>query len=78
VLIAREEMPNRTLSVFLYESGQIDKGKTTRADIISPRDDYGDEIVVSVEADGLTIGKLVHADDETALHEKLKIVFKDL
>ena len=46
-----------SLAVYLSESGRTDP--TSRVDILTPKDENGDEMVVSVCGESVTIGKLI-------------------
>lgn len=66
---------NKSLSVYLIESGETGTGKqTSRVDIITPRDSAGDEMVISVEAEEVVISKLVN----NTMVEKKKILLSEL
>ena len=66
---------NKSLSVYLIESGETGTGKQTeRVDIITPRDSSGDEMIISVEAEEVVISKLVNS----TVVEKKKILLSEL
>ena len=49
-------MNNKRLAVYLMETGRTDH--TERVDILTPRDEKGDEIIVSVDSSSITISRL--------------------
>ncbi len=49
-------MKDQSLAVYLVETGRTDK--TNRVDILTPRDENGDEMVVSVDCESITISRL--------------------
>ena len=66
---------NKSLSVYLIESGETGTGKQTdRVDIITPRDSSGDEMIISVEAGEVVISKLANS----TVVEKKKILLSEL
>jgi len=66
---------SKALSVYLIESGQVDAPKQTeRVDVFTPKDENGDEIIVCIEAETVTISKLM----DSIVVEKQKIVLAEV
>ena len=65
-------MKSKALAVYLVETGQTER--TDKVDILTPRDDLGDEMIVSVAADTVVISKLSSSN----VKEVLKITLADL
>ena len=65
-------MKSKALAVYLVETGQTEK--TDKVDILTPRNEAGDEMVVSVQSDCVVISKL----SNSAVEEVLKITLSEL
>lgn len=65
-------MSSKSLAVYLLETGKTDR--TDRVDILTPRDSEGNELVVSVDAESVTISKL----EDCSETEVLQIILSDL
>ncbi len=65
-------MKSKALAVYLVETGQTEK--TDKVDILTPRNEAGDEMVVSVESDCVVISKL----SNSSVEEVLKITLSEL
>lgn len=63
---------SKTLAVYLVETGRTDR--TERVDIMTPRDENGDEMVVTIDSTTVTISKLSNDNVE----EKLRIILPEL
>ncbi len=66
-------MQSRALAVYLIESGRTEL-QTDKVDILTPRDERGVEMVISVDADEVVISQLF----DTVVKERLKITLADL
>ena len=61
-------MKSKSLAVYLVETGRTDR--TERVDILTPKDENGDELVISVDSTSVTISKL----SGTQMVQKTKIL----
>lgn len=63
---------SQSLAVYLAETGRTEP--TSRVDILTPRDENGDEMVVSVDNGKVTIGKLIGH----TVHDVMTIILSEL
>ena len=65
-------MGNESLAVYLVETGRTEK--TDRVDVLTPRDENGVEMVVSIDSNEVIISTLC----DSATTEKLRIILSDV
>lgn len=66
-------MASKALAVYLIESGRSEVS-TDKVDILTPKDADGVEMVISVDAEYVTVSRLLDAQIE----EKIKITLDEL